>query len=123
MKQALHYIYSNKNIVAAESIRVGSILNLANGKETMVTSVKKINDYGLYNPLTLSGNIVVDVITSASYTMNVDLLLAHSGTSVLLRSIYKYLGLHSTLRVSHFICQTGSMFASLAPSGFDMVRI
>jgi hypothetical protein len=61
-----HMIFkgSSKLPVPAYSIKVGDIVRTIHGP-SKVTSIKKISRKGLFNPITMSGSIVVDGIVSS----------------------------------------------------------
>ena len=58
---------SSKLPVPAFTIQVGDIVKTVNGP-SMVTGVKKILRFGVSNPLTLSGSIVVDGVVASSHS-------------------------------------------------------
>jgi hypothetical protein len=57
---------TSKLPVPAHSIKVGDALKTVNGP-SKVTSISKVSRNGLFNPLTISGSIVVDGIVSSAY--------------------------------------------------------
>lgn len=74
-----HYIYSNSELVAATTVRVGDELSLGDGGSSAVVSVDREILSGLYNPQTLDGNIVVDGILASTYTTAMEPGFAHLG--------------------------------------------
>lgn len=73
-----HYIYVNGALAAADTIKAGDSLELASGARTTVESVSRVKGLGLYNPQTVSGDIVVDGIRASTYTTAVQPTLAHN---------------------------------------------
>lgn len=78
-----HYLYSNGALVSASSVRAGDILTLASGVTSPVASVGRVKGTGLYNPQTVSGDIVVDGILASTYTTAVEPALAHAALAPL----------------------------------------
>eukprot|EP00042_Codosiga_hollandica_P043428 m.411307 g.411307 ORF g.411307 m.411307 type:complete len:246 (-) comp56552_c0_seq18:120-857(-) len=72
-----HYIYANDKLMTAGSVKVGDVLQAADGSEVSVTAVSSTTARGLYNPHTLSGDIVVNGIKTSAYTAAVAPGLAH----------------------------------------------
>jgi hypothetical protein len=73
-----HYLYVNGELQTAGSVKVGDMLTLANGDKSAVTEVSSQWAPGLYNPHTLTGDIVVDGILTSTYTDAVSPTLAHA---------------------------------------------
>lgn len=86
-----HYIYASGALVAAKSVQVGDVIELANGDMTAVTSIQHVTGRGLYNPQTVHGDIYVDNVRSSTYTMAVEPALAHVILAPL-RAIFELLG-------------------------------
>lgn len=72
-----HYIYSNNALMTAAEVRVGSLIRLGTGASDVVTSITFKLSYGLYNPQTITGDIVVNGIQASTYTTAVKPSLAH----------------------------------------------
>ena len=72
-----HYIYVNGSLAVAGSVAVGDIVITKDG-EAVVKSVATERAKGLYNPITMDGNIVVNGIKTSSYTSIIVPSLAHS---------------------------------------------
>lgn len=72
-----HYLYVNNVLMAAKSVVVGDILTLGNGEATAVRKLSRVFRAGLYNPQTISGNIVVDGVITSTYTTAVSPAVAH----------------------------------------------
>lgn len=72
-----HYIWVDDRLVAAGSIRIGDHV-LSNGSPDMIVGIRSHLSKGLYNPHTLSGNIVVDGILASTYTTAVAHPVAHA---------------------------------------------
>lgn len=74
-----HYVPiagNRKRLVAARTLKIGDQLSLANGTTVGITSVRAIRKQGLFNPQTLTGNIIVNGIAVTGYTDAVHPLLA-----------------------------------------------
>lgn len=92
---ASHYIYLNGNLRAAGEARIGDFVNLGDGRMAAITSVKKEMGYGLYNPQTIHGDIVVNGVVSSTYTQAFDARAAHAGLSVA-RAAFNWFGAFTT---------------------------
>lgn len=73
-----HYIYANGALAAASSVCVGDVLVLDSGQSDAVEAVQVVRRRGLYNPQTVSGNVVVDGVLASTYTTAVDSKFAHA---------------------------------------------
>lgn len=73
-----HYIYSDGQLKAAGVVSVGSVLETADGVRSAVIAVEGVSAAGLYNPHTLTGDIVVDGFRASTFTMSVELSVANS---------------------------------------------
>jgi Hint module len=86
-----HYLYVNTSLVPAETVLVGDTLTLAEGRQSTVIQIDKLEQLGLFNPQTLQGNIVVDGILASTYTTAITPVVAHASLQAL-RSIYRATG-------------------------------
>lgn len=86
-----HYLYSNGALVAAESVRIGDVLELADGSDSPVVAVESVSSVGLYNPQTVDGNIVVEGVVASAYTTAVHPRVAHSALLAPVRFLYERL--------------------------------
>lgn len=73
-----HYLYVNGELVQAKTVKVGDVITTANGTKEPVTSVDAKWAPGLYNPHTMTGDIVVDGVLTSTYTDAVHPTLAHA---------------------------------------------
>lgn len=74
-----HYIYVNDGLQPASKVMVGDTLYLATGIRQIVVSTECISgNFGLYNPQTIHGDIVVDGIRASTYTTAVLPEVAHA---------------------------------------------
>jgi hypothetical protein len=74
-----HYVHvAGRGLVAAGAVRVGDRLRLGGGALTPVVSLARVRAAGLFNPQTLSGEIVVDGIVASTYTTAVAPAVAHA---------------------------------------------
>jgi len=71
-----HYLVVGDNLVAAKDVKVGDQISLANGDLTAVTAAHRVQVKGVYNPHTMSGDIVVNGILTSTYTQTVNPSLA-----------------------------------------------
>jgi len=62
-----HLVYGNGNFKPAKSIRVGDVLQTAEGQNVDVTKITSAWKMGLYAPLTPSGSLLVDGVRVSSY--------------------------------------------------------
>lgn len=67
-----HYIYINGNFAAAMTAKVGDVLQLGNGANTIVNRVSIISSVGLFNPQTIHGDIIVDSIRASTFTQTIE---------------------------------------------------
>jgi desert hedgehog len=63
-----HFIYLNNALVDSASAKVGDKIYLGSGAVSVVSSVSRTVEAGLYNPQTLHGDIVVNGIIASTYT-------------------------------------------------------
>jgi hypothetical protein len=88
-----HYLYTNDmKLVSAESLRKGDSLMLEDGNMSKISSVSFEWLYGLYNPHTLHGDIVVDGVRASTYTSRITPSFAHS-ILALFRTLYRLINL------------------------------
>ena len=80
-----HYLYVNGHLAAAETVRRGDTLQMIgnsnndSSKTVIVSEVKCIQSKeGLFNPQTLSGDVVVNNIKASTFTRAVQPKLAHA---------------------------------------------
>jgi len=73
-----HYIYVNGLTVRAGSVKVGDLLETAEGKTAVVTGISSVRATGLYNPHTMQGDIVVNGFRTTTYTEAINPTLAHA---------------------------------------------
>lgn len=87
-----HYIYVNGNLAMAKSVKVGDVLELGNGANTIVTSVEMSRKTGLFNPQTVHGDIIVDNVRASTFTRTIKPAVAQVMLSPL-RLLYHVTGL------------------------------
>lgn len=104
-----HYLYANGALVAAKTVVAGDELTLGNGDVTQVTSVASAQGTGLFNPQTVSGNVVVNGVQASTYTTAVEPSFAHAVLSPFraLQNLVTFTGLESG----------GGALADVAPRG------
>eukprot|EP00173_Palmaria_palmata_P000965 Plantae.Rhodophyta-Palmaria_palmata.ctg14979.p1 GENE.Plantae.Rhodophyta-Palmaria_palmata.ctg14979~~Plantae.Rhodophyta-Palmaria_palmata.ctg14979.p1 ORF type:complete len:151 (+),score=17.94 Plantae.Rhodophyta-Palmaria_palmata.ctg14979:2-454(+) len=104
-----HYLYANGALVAAKTVVAGDELTLGNGQVTQVTSVASAQGTGLFNPQTVSGNVVVNGVQASTYTTAVEPSFAHAVLSPFraLQNLVTFTGLESG----------GGALADVAPRG------
>lgn len=73
-----HYVYADGKSVPADTVRVGDRLTIADGTTSNVVRVEEITGEGLFNPQTVSGDIVVDGVVATTYTTAVAPGAAHA---------------------------------------------
>lgn len=105
-----HYIYVNNQLALADTVHLGDSIELASGNPDVVKHVQYVKSSGLYNPQTVSGDIVVDGIRASTYTKAVEPELAHAVLAPV-KILYKVFGWYSVA------FEKGSELASLLPSG------
>ena len=65
-------------LLPTQSIHSGDSLLLGNGTLSVVHSIKFIDAFGLYNPQTMHGNIVVNGVQASTYTTALHPSAAHA---------------------------------------------
>lgn len=105
-----HYLYANGALVAAKTVKAGDTLTLGNGEESVVSAVGTTADVGLFNPQTVSGNVVVNGVVASTYTTAVEPGFAHAILSPF--RLMNYLGFQFTALESG-----GGVLAEVAPRG------
>lgn len=63
-----HYIPVSGQLKAARTVVLGDTVTLADGRSAKVVSVRRENLWGLHNPQTLDGTIVVDGVLASTFT-------------------------------------------------------
>lgn len=106
-----HYLFVNGVLAAAKTVQVGDSVELASGATATVRAVKKVKGTGLYNPQTISGDIVVNGIRASTYTTTVDPVFAH-------RLLTPFRALYQAFGVATSAFERGAVnLAKLAPHG------
>lgn len=105
-----HYMYLNEELQAARNAVVGDSVILGDGRTGAVTSVSREMAYGLYNPQTVCGDIVVSGVLASTYTQAVDARAAHAGLSMA-RAAFGWFGTFTTA------FEGGSELAAVLPHG------
>lgn len=106
-----HYIYANDALVAASTVSVGDVLRLGDGTYSTVEKVSAGQFAGLYNPQTVSGDVVVNGVISSTYTTAVEPTFAHAILAPL-RAFSRAVGFEMTALESG-----GGALTGLAPRG------
>lgn len=74
-----HLVYSSKlQLRPAESVSVGDVLVLADGRLGTVVNIERQRMRGVYAPHTVSGDLIVDGVLTSSYTNLMHPALAHA---------------------------------------------
>lgn len=111
-----HYLFLNGQMKAAKTAVVGDVVMLGDGSGTEVASVdRNVNARGLYNPITTSGDIVVDGLLASTYTTAVEPGISHAILTPW-RAMYEWCGLDATFGV----LESGpphQVFEKLLPTG------
>lgn len=110
---------SNGVLVAAGAVRVGEVLQLADGNYSPVVAIENVSSVGLYNPQTVDGNIAVDDVMASAYTTAVHPRVAHSALLAPLRFIYRSLRMHISVldTLTRFISHCSNVLARVARTG------
>ena len=87
-----HYIYLNGRLAASHMAVVGDRLVLSDETNAVVSEVTSVNGYGLFNPQTLHGDIVVNGVKASTYTTAVQPWFAHALLAPV-RLVYNRLGM------------------------------
>jgi len=85
---ARHYLYVNGELLEARSVKVGDMLTLGDGSKAEVEDVSSAWAPGLFNPHTMTGDIVIDGVLTSTYTEAVHPTLAHA-LLMPLRTLYQ----------------------------------
>ena len=102
-----HHIYASGRYVPTGEVKVGDTLELADGTLRAVTAVKAVMDEGLYNPVTVHGDILVNGVRAATFTPAIQHI---AGAAVSpLRAMFERLGLTCTVFESRADFGSGSM--------------
>jgi len=107
-----HYLYANDALVAASTVKVGDQLESGSGAPLRVTHVERVWGSGLYNPHTMTGDIVVDDIKTSCYTTAVHPTLAHAALWPV-RTLYSA----GVDIVNHAFDNGSELIASVMPDG------
>ncbi len=91
-----HHIYASGRYVPTGEVKVGDTLELADGTLRAVTAVKAVMDEGLYNPVTVHGDILVNGVRAATFTPAIQHNIAEAAVSPL-RATFERLGLTCTV--------------------------
>merc|ERR1712076_216758 len=66
-KSHMMFIHGKKNPMPASSVKVGDLMQMANGSSSTVTKISSVTREGIWNPITTDGTIVVDGIVTSTY--------------------------------------------------------
>lgn len=91
-----HYLYANGDLIPAMNVKVGDELKSEEGERTVVKSISRKRESGLFNPQTKHGDVIVNGITTSTYTSATGPLLAHSLLAPL-RGLYAALGYSNSM--------------------------
>ncbi len=89
-----HLVHTPRGLVRAGDMGSGDRVMGGNGEVYRIVSVRRFIDYGVYNPHTLDGDIVVDGLLASTYTTHVEMQTAHSALAVF-RGIWRLAGWHT----------------------------
>ncbi len=103
-----HHIYVSGCYVPAGDMKVGDMLELADGMHRAVIAVKAVMDEGLYNPVTVYGDILVNGVRAATFTPATQRNIAEAAVSPL-GAMFECLGLTCTAFDSRSDFGSGSM--------------
>lgn len=73
-----HLIYASDRLVEAREVHVGDWLVDQNGKRQAVQKVEHVWRMGVFNPQTMTGDVVVDGVITSAYTMAVGARCGHT---------------------------------------------
>lgn len=106
-------------LVSAASVRIGDVLQLANGSDSPVVVVEDVSADGLYNPQTVDGNIIVDGIVASTYTTAVHPCVAHAALLAPIRFLYERSRLFVVVldALASFISRSTDRLARVVPAG------
>lgn len=91
-----HYLRVNGDLSSANKVKVGDLLETARGTLTSVIRIDHEIGFGLYNPQTLDGEIVIDGILVSTYTTAIAPIAAHVWLAPS-RLLYRHFGIRSTV--------------------------
>lgn len=91
-----HVTYANGARKFARDVRVGDELHDAIGARVRVASVGAAVKYGLFNPQTVHGDIVVDGFRTTTFTKTVPVQAAHAALAPV-RLLYRIAGVSTTM--------------------------
>lgn len=116
-----HYVHTPIGLATAAAIQMGDTVMTASGK-ALVKRTERTWARGLYNPHTISGNLVVDGVVASVYTSAVEPCVAHA-LLVPIRAIFWLAGARRTSReVLGTMFENGSndLVANLVPRGNEI---
>eukprot|EP00178_Gracilaria_changii_P027095 TRINITY_DN842_c0_g1_i1.p4 TRINITY_DN842_c0_g1~~TRINITY_DN842_c0_g1_i1.p4 ORF type:complete len:464 (-),score=100.27 TRINITY_DN842_c0_g1_i1:11428-12819(-) len=105
-----HYLYVNGQMAAAESVRVGDSVETETGLIS-VSAIDSVVSRGLYNPQTVSGDIIVNGVKASTYTTAVETKTAHS-LLLPLRAAFRFAGMTTSV-----LDNGADRLANMLPSG------
>jgi hypothetical protein len=73
-----HCLYVNNVLLPAEAVKIGDTLESVKNKRDKVVEVKWITETGLFNPHTISGDVIVNGVRTSTYTKAIPAKLAHA---------------------------------------------
>lgn len=109
-----HYLFVNGALAAAKTVVVGDELRLGTGETTTVVSVASVEGAGLFNPQTVSGNVIVSGVLVSTYTTAVEPTFAHAILS-------PFRALQDLGFAFNFLESGGGVLADVAPRGVATV--
>jgi len=112
-----HYLYVNGQLAAAHTVKVGDKLELGSGSAVEVTRVERVWGKGLYNPHTMTGDLIVNDIKTSCYTTAVHPTLAHAALWPV-RAMYSA----GVDIVNHAFDNGSELIASLMPTGPERIE-
>lgn len=106
-----HYLYVNGALAAAKTVQTGDVLELGSGLSTTVEAVSCATSRGIFNPQTISGDIIVNGVRASTYTTAVEPAAAH-------KLLAPFRALYSGLGVTTAVFENGAnTIAKIAPKG------
>lgn len=89
-----HFVYVQEGVKRAGDVAVGDFVPTGDGEEERVVQVEEVLDDGLYNPQTLSGDVVVGGLRVTTYTEAIIPNAAHALLAPV-RAAYRAFGVSS----------------------------
>lgn len=116
-----HYVYANGGkLLAAKILKRTDSLEMEGGLLTGITGIDRVSAFGLYNPQTTSGTIIVNGFAASTYTTAIEPKLAHFVLMAPVRWLHTFTNRFNWY-LSEALTSGSPSFVWLLPNGPAMV--